>query len=558
MIYLILILTLITRFVFLDSTPPSLNWDEVSHGYNAFSILTSGKDEWGKIMPLIFKAYGDFKLPVYIYLTSVSEFFFGINSFAVRLPSVLSGIGTVWITYLLVVELLKDNLKFVKSYKRIALFSAFFVAIEPWTFFLGRPAFEANLALFLFILAVYLFIKFIKCLKLKYLIFSTLFFGLTVWTYNSYRIFTPLFLLSLLLIYKNELKSIFKENKILVKKTLILLVIFFVPMFYQLVSSSGSARYFKVAILDEGATNKIIESRRKIKAPDPIPRILSNKITYFSKEFIKNYFSHFSPKFLILEGGSNYQFSLPKTGLIYFINFPFLIIGFIYLLKLKTKESYLLLSWILLGPIASSLTREAPHVLRAITMLPIPMILTSFGVNYVIKKIKGRNRLLMTFLYVVILFLFFENYLMKYFIDYKNKYSESWQYGYLEVVSYIKENNDNYAKIIITKKYGEPHEFILFYSAFNSNRYRNDKNLNRFYQTGWYWVDGFDKYYFVNDWQIPKEGYKFIQESKKIVDCRQAKCLLVTSPKNAPVGWSKIKTVNFLDGSIAFELYENN
>ena len=57
---------------------------------------------------------------------------------------------------------------------------------------------------------------------------------------------------------------------------------------------------------------------------------------------------------------------------------------------------------------------------------------------------------------------------------------------------------------------------------------------------------------------IPKEGYKFIQESKRIVDCRQAKCLLVTSPKNAPADWSKIKTINFLDGSVAFELYENN
>lgn len=558
MIYLILILALITRFLFLDSTPPSLNWDEVSHGYNAFSLLTSGKDEWGKIMPFIFKAYGDFKLPVYIYFTSISEFFFGVNSFAVRLPSILAGIGTIGITYLLVIELLKDDLKFKQSYKWIALFSALLTTIEPWTFFLGRPAFEANLALFLFILAVYLFIRFIKCLKVRYLIYSTFFFGLTVWTYNSYRIFTPLFLLSLSLIYKDELIKVYKTNKSLVKKIIIILTVFFIPMFNQLISSSGSARYSKVAILDEGATNKIIELRGKIVAPDPIPRLLSNKFTYFSKEFITNYFSHFSTKFLILGGGSNYQFSVPKHGLIYLINFPFMIIGFVYLLRYKSREGYLLLLWVLLGPVASSLTREAPHVLRTITMLPVPMILTAIGLNFSIKKVKEKSRLIVIFVYVIMLFLFFENYLMNYFSNYKTDYSQSWQYGYKEVVEYINENTDNYAKIIFTKKYGEPHEFILFYSKFDSKRFRSDKNLNRFYQSGWYWVDGFDKYYFVNDWEIPKDGYKFIQESKKIVDCRQAKCLLVTSPDNAPFGWSKIKTINFLDGKPAFELYENN
>lgn len=558
MIYLILILTIITRFLFLSSNPPSLNWDEISHGYNAFSILTSGKDEWGKIMPLIFRSYGDFKLPVYIYLTSISELLFGLNVFAVRLVSVLAGIGTVGVTYFLVIEFFKDNIKFLKSYKRIALFSAFLVAIEPWTYFLGRPAFEANLALFLFVLAVYLFIKFIKGFNNRYLLFSTLLFGLTVWTYNSYRIFTPFFILSTFLIYKNDLIIFFEDKKKFLKKISIILIIFFVPMFLQLINISGSARYSKVGILDEGAINTIIKSREKIKAPNPIPRILSNKVTYFSLEFINNYFSHFSPKFLILEGGSNYQFSVPKKGLIYLINFPFLIIGFIYLIKIKTKESYLLLAWLFLGPVAGSLTREAPHVLRAITILPIPMILTAIGLSFCINRIKKGNKLLITFLYVVIVFLFFENYLMNYFSDYKNKFSQSWQYGYSEVTEYIKENNDNYAKIIMTKKYGEPHEFILFYNAFNSNRYRNDRNLNRFYQSGWYWVDGFDKYYFVNDWQIPKEGYKFIQESKNTVDCRQAKCLLVTSPRNVPSEWNKIKTINFLDGTIAFELYENN
>jgi len=285
---------------------------------------------------------------------------------------------------------------------------------------------------------------------------------------------------------------------------------------------------------------------------------MSNKITYFVSSFTKNYISYFSPKFLFLDGGTQYQFSIPNSGLLYLINLPFLILGIIYLLKKKSKVCCLILSWLFLAPIAGSLTRESPHVLRAITMLPVPMILSSIGFYYLLEKISKKYRIFTILIYIIIVLLSFENYLMKYFNNYQIDYSQSWQYGYKEVAEYIKENDDNYAKIVITKKYGEPHEFLLFYLKIDPARYKTDENLNRFYQTGWYWVDSFDKYYFVNDWEIPEEGYKFVQESKGIVDCRQAKCLLVTSPGNAPSKWSKIETINFLDGSPAFELYENN
>jgi hypothetical protein len=73
----IVILAAILRFAQITQVPPSLNWDEVSHGYNAYSLIKTGKDEWGVNLPLIFRAYGDYKLPVYIYLTAISEFFFG-------------------------------------------------------------------------------------------------------------------------------------------------------------------------------------------------------------------------------------------------------------------------------------------------------------------------------------------------------------------------------------------------------------------------------------------------------------------------------------------------
>ena len=138
------------RLFSLGQMPPSLNWDEISHGYNAYSILRTGKDEWGENFPLIFRAYGDYKLPVYIYLTALSEFFLGITAFAVRLPSALAGVGSVIFSYLLAKELFKK--------KEVAIITSLLVAIEPWSLFLSRGAFEANLALCLFVAGVYFFI----------------------------------------------------------------------------------------------------------------------------------------------------------------------------------------------------------------------------------------------------------------------------------------------------------------------------------------------------------------------------------------------------------------
>jgi len=87
-------------------------------------------------------------------------------------------------------------------------------------------------------------------------------------------------------------------------------------------------------------------------------------------------------------------------------------------------------------------------------------------------------------------------------------------------------------------------------------QYINDPNLIRFYQSNWYWVDAFDKFYFVNDWEIPSEGTTFVLESKKEVDCSNTSCLLITSPGNYPYGWNKLDTIKFLDDTPAFEIYE--
>ena len=84
-------------------------------------------------------------------------------------------------------------------------------------------------------------------------------------------------------------------------------------------------------------------------------------------------------------------------------------------------------------------------------------------------------------------------------------------------------------------------------------------------------MDGFDKFYFINDWDVPKDMVgELILESGVIVDCVAPgikevvesdiyfnRCLLITSGNNAPETWNKITDIKFLDGKPAFEIYEN-
>lgn len=75
--------TFIIRLTGLTFSPPGFFCDETSIGYNAYSILMTGKDEHSISFPVFFKAFSDFKNPVYIYLATIPIKFFDLSVFSV-------------------------------------------------------------------------------------------------------------------------------------------------------------------------------------------------------------------------------------------------------------------------------------------------------------------------------------------------------------------------------------------------------------------------------------------------------------------------------------------
>lgn len=542
-LFLIVFLAGVLRFVSLTKNPPSVNWDEISYAYNAYSILKTGADQWGQKFPILnFRAYGDYPTTLNLYLTVPFILIFGLTDFAIRFPHALLGTLTVISVYFLTLGITKKE--------NVSLLSSFLVAIGPWYFFPSRFLIQSNLSVFFLITSAAFFVNRQK--KKIFLPISFFLLSLTLFSYHTTRIFSPVFLLAITLIYRKEIKNRF---------IYLFISLFLIFSTYILVNPGATARGNVLFIINQSAVNKIIELRNSSSLPNIVKRVIYNRPVYFVETFAKNYVTYFSPKFLFFEGGTQYQFSLPGFGLVYPICLPFFYLGLVFVIfksfKGKSDEEKnifrFLLSWIILSPIPASLTNESYAVIRATTMLPTVEMLVAIGAYLVLDKISEKYRLYASIIFILSLILSAESYFYYYFSSYSKDYSWSWQYGYKQATDFIKDNYGKYNKILVTKKYGEPHEFLLYYLKYDPLKYQNDGNKITFFQSNWYWVDRFDKFYFLNDWQVKD----LVTESDVNVGCKREKCLLITSPGNYPKGWHKINRIKYLDGETVFEIYEN-
>src|SRR3989344_6642029 len=100
-LFLIIVLAFLLRLWQLGNIPPSPDWDEVALGYDAYSIIQTGKDEFGKFLPVVLRSFDDYKPALYAYLIIPAIFLFGLTTFAVRFPSAVFGVISVVAVYYL-------------------------------------------------------------------------------------------------------------------------------------------------------------------------------------------------------------------------------------------------------------------------------------------------------------------------------------------------------------------------------------------------------------------------------------------------------------------------
>ena len=154
---IIFLLAAFLRLYALAIVPPAPSLDEVSIGYNAYSILYTGTDEYGYRLPLLLRAYDDWRPALYVYLVIPFVKFMGLSSLAVRFPSIILSLLAVWMLYRIGKLLSRFNTRL----HYLGEVSALLLTISPWHIYISRLGHEANLGLTLTIAGIYMLFVFI-------------------------------------------------------------------------------------------------------------------------------------------------------------------------------------------------------------------------------------------------------------------------------------------------------------------------------------------------------------------------------------------------------------
>lgn len=462
-------LAIFLRFNNLNSVPPSPSMDEVSIGYNAYSILKTGADEYGTKLPILLRAYDDWRPALYVYSVIPLIQLFGLNILAVRLPSVILSILTIIAVYFLVKELFKKwemGSEKLDPASHVALLTSFLLAISPWHIYISRLGHEVNAGLFFIVFAILFFLKAINNRKGLLLVLSSIFFVLALYTYQSEKVFAPLILFLLIIIYRDK---VFKIEKKILAFALFLGLMLIIPIALATLSPEGLVRFKGTsAFTQESFYKRSADEVLKFKSEGNIfGEIVNNRRLVPLKIFTVNYFSHFNPKFIFSNNGDE-SFKAPNFGLMYIWELPFLLIGVIYLLIMQNKKAKLLLIlWLMIALVAPSLTTGAPHAMRAFNVLPAPQILISLGVLRAIK-----SRLLYLSIAIIAIY-FLVNFYKEYFYSFPKNQSSSFQYSLHSAIKFVLKN-ESYNKIIFSNKDNlyQSYMFYLFDSKYDPYLYQ--------------------------------------------------------------------------------------
>jgi len=467
-LWLIIILAAVLRLWNLGNVPPHLTPDEASLGYNAYSILKTGRDEYGKFLPVIFKSFGDFKPGLYVYLTVPFVATLGLNELAVRLPSALFGVLSVFLIYLI-------SAKFFG--RKIGLLSAFIAAITPWLIYFSRGAWEVNICLTLTLLGIYLFLKSLD--NPKFLVFSAVSFALTFLDYQGAKLSTGIAVLILLILYWKDVLKI--NNKFIISSLILSFILVLPIMFSFFTGQTGRLNVFSVfsyprsreytqLMLDQGG-EKIGDLNYFVFHPESVN---------FLRGILGRYFNHFSGRFLFFEGDwANPRHSAPYQGMLLLTDLIFAIFGVFAFLKEKiTREKLFVILWLVLAPLPAVLSRDQVHAVRSISMAVPLIIILAFGLFEFSRWLNGHVARWLVFpILFTFYFLLFTYFLDTYFVHVPKHQSELWEYGYKQIVETVFPIQGNYKTVKVQQSFAQPYIYFLFYQKYDPAKYQLQAKL---------------------------------------------------------------------------------
>ena len=396
---IIILIASIVRFWHLDKAPLGLYVDDAVQGYNAYSLLKTGKDEYGQPLPVFLRSYGAFTPALALYFLVLPIKIFGLSIFSLRFS--LSLIGVLFcVVFAILCGYLYPGKKILAM-----LVGGLIVAILPAHILFSRAFFESPLSLFLFLVGLVCFFR-------RWPIRSGLFLSFSTYAYHTQRVNIYLFLIGAVILFAKE----FGRRKILVLS--LVFIITQIPNIYFSTFPGPSTRFFNLTWIPQIATN----------ADSPLQFVYLSSREYFSQ-----YLAYYNPYYLFWLPDPDTQRSLPELSVFYPWQIVVYLVGLGILIR---KSKHRKLYWLILAvsPAAAALTKDPFSVLRAsLILIPTSLIVVS-GTLTLLSKITQKKLILVL---VLIALLSFGQLYRSLFILLPNERYSDWLYGYNELFSFL-------------------------------------------------------------------------------------------------------------------------
>lgn len=461
-IFLVVLITVgfLVRFYQLGKVPNGLTVDETDVGYNAYSLIKTGKDVYGRSHPLVFQSFDDYKPALAIYLSMPAIYFFGLSEFSVRLiAAVLGSLAPLLIFWFIMLLYPKNRL--------LAAVAALLALFAPWNIAISRA--EPALMEFLFIYLVFFILFFLGLKKNpKFLLLSAIAIAINLYVYYASVIYIPITIFLLAAIYRNKLR---KNLKITLFSALILFFLA-LPAIFLYSTSRAKNRFNNISIFTPDITlsTSISEMKNDIDSGNKLAAIIHNRRYAFFLTALGNYFDYFNLDYLFISSDQTRYFYVNYVGLYYLVEVPFVLYGLFILVKRRKQNDIFILSLLIVSPIPAIITLGSPFPHRGLLLLLFIQIVSALGFTTAASSVSGLKKPFTSAFVVIyassVLFFFHQ-----YFIHSPKEFNSetnngAWFSTVKDAIPIVNANKDKYDRVVFTWSKAKlvPAVYFLFYN----------------------------------------------------------------------------------------------
>lgn len=459
----LMFISFLIRFHQLGKIPNGLTTDEADLGYNAYSLIKTTKDVYGRSLPLVFQSLDDYKPPLAIYFSIPAVNFFGLSEYSVRLVAAIFGFLSPLLFYWLV-GLLYPKKQF------LAVTVALLILFAPWNIAISRiePALIEFLSFYLtFFILFFLGIK----KDPRFLFLSAVPIAVTLYIYYASLIYVPITLVLLAVTYYEEIKKYLRYTLISVS----ILILFALPAISIYSASIARNRFNSISIFTPDITlpTAISETNLDQESGNRLWSVLHNRRYVFFLTAVNNYLDYFNLDYLFVSSNQTRYFYVNYVGLFYLVELPFVFYGLFILARRRTQSDLFILCLLLISPIPGMITLGSSFVHRALMIFVPLQIISAVGLSYTwanLRHYKTFFVLAFTTIYIASVLFFLHQYFIHSPTEFNSETNNgAWFSSVRDVIPIVESNKDGYDKIVFSWKTAKlvPAVYFLFYNRTN-------------------------------------------------------------------------------------------